>query len=159
MTHSVNSHGWILAVTEAFSRSGKSIKHAAPENAGMITIGKCHCMPILPCLHIVPCPVVLIARGLNDVFCATPRPFPQTNYSQTEAIRQMQLAYKEKWMELQTLKRHFQTHSTSDTGMTTHSLNFSTVFIFKLRLFLRRTMPKSLYRHSHLYSVNLFNST
>lgn len=69
MTHSVNSLGWLLAVTEAYSRSGKSIEHAVPENAGMITIGKHHCMPILPCLHIVSCTFVLIARGLNDVFC------------------------------------------------------------------------------------------
>lgn len=124
MIHSVNLLSWILAVTEAYSRNGKSIEHAVPENAGMITTGKRHCMPILPCLYIVACPFVLIARGLN-VFCATPRPFPQTNYSQTgKAIRQMQLAYKEKWIELQILKRHFQTHSASDTSMTTHSLNF-----------------------------------
>lgn len=36
-------------------------------------------------------------------------------------------------MELQTLKRHFQTHCASDTGMATHLLNFShSVFVFKL---------------------------
>lgn len=93
MTHSVNSPSWLLAVTQAYSRTGKSIEHAAPENAGMITIEECHCMPILPCLHIVSCPFVLIARGLNDAFYATPRPFPQTNQSQTgKAITQMQLA-------------------------------------------------------------------
>lgn len=45
----------------------------------------------------------------------------------------MQLTYKEKWMELQTLKRQFQTHSASDTGMATHLLNFPfSVFVFKL---------------------------
>lgn len=156
MTHSVNSLGWLLAVTEAYSRSGKSIEHAVPENAGMITIGKCYCMPILPCLHIVSCPFVLIARGLNDVFCGTPRPFPQTNYSQTgKAIRQMQLAYKDKWMELQTLSDSL---CFLHTGINTHSLNFPhSIFIFKLCLFLRGTMPNSLYRHSDLCSVNPFN--
>lgn len=97
MTHSVNSLCWLLAVTEAYSGSGKSIEHAVPENARMITIGQRHCMPILPCLHIVSSPFILIVRGLNDVFCGMPRPFPQTNYSQTgKAIWQMQLAYKEK---------------------------------------------------------------
>lgn len=64
-------------------------------------------------------------------------------------------------MEVQTLKRHFQTHSASDTGMTTHSLNFphsvQDIIMFKLCLFLGGTMPKSLYHHSDLYSVNPFN--
>lgn len=62
-------------------------------------------------------------------------------------------------MEVQTLKRHFQTHSASDTGMTTHSFNFphsvQDIIMFKLCLFLGGTMPKSLYHHSDLYSVNL----
>lgn len=61
MTHSFNSVAWLLAVTEAYSISGKSIQHAVPKNAAMITIEKHHCMPILPCLHIVSYPFFLIA--------------------------------------------------------------------------------------------------
>ena len=75
MTHSVNSVIWLLAVTEAYSITGKSIEHAVPENAGMITIEKHHCMPILPCLHIVSYPFFLISRGLSDALYPMPRPF------------------------------------------------------------------------------------
>lgn len=75
MTHSVNSASWLLAVTEAYSITGKSIEHAVTENAGMITIEEHHCMPILPCLHIVSYPFFLIARGLSDALYHMPRPF------------------------------------------------------------------------------------
>lgn len=82
MTHSVNSPGWLLATTEAYSITGKSTEHAVPQNAGMITIEKHHCMPVLPCLHIVSYPLFLIARGLSDALYPMPRPFfPQTNHS------------------------------------------------------------------------------
>lgn len=61
MTHSVNSVSWLFAVTEAYSITAKSIQHAVPENAAMITIEKRHCMPTLPCLHIVSYPFFLFA--------------------------------------------------------------------------------------------------
>lgn len=75
MTHSVISVGWLLATTEAYSKTVKSIEHAVPKNAGMITIEKHHCMPILPCLHIVSYPFFLIATGLSDALYSMPRPF------------------------------------------------------------------------------------
>lgn len=73
--HSVNSVTWLLAVREACSTTGKSIEHAVPENAGMITIEKRHCMPVLPCLHIVSYPFFLIAGGLSDALYPMPGPF------------------------------------------------------------------------------------
>lgn len=75
MTHSPNPVAWLLAITEAYSITGKSIEHAVPKNAEMITIEKHHCMPILPCLHIVSYPLFLIARGLSDALYPMPRPF------------------------------------------------------------------------------------
>lgn len=96
MTHSVKSVGWLVAVTEAHSITGKSIEHAVPENAEMNTIEKHHCMLILPCLHIVSYPFFLIARGLSDALYPMPRPSSKQTHSQIEkAIRQMQLVYKE----------------------------------------------------------------
>lgn len=75
MTNSVNSVGWLLAATEAYSITGKSIEHAVSENTRMITIEKHHWMPILPCIHIVSYPFFLIARGLSDALYPMPRPF------------------------------------------------------------------------------------
>lgn len=74
-THIVISAGWLLAVTEAYSITRKSIEHAVLENAAMITTEKHHCLPILPCFHIVSYPFFLIARGLSDASYPMPRPF------------------------------------------------------------------------------------
>lgn len=69
----------LLAATDAYSITRKSIEHAVPEYAGMITIEKHHCLPILPCLHIVSYPFFLIASGLSGALYPMPRPF----YKQT----------------------------------------------------------------------------
>lgn len=136
MTHSVNSPSWLLAVTQAYSRTGKSIEHAAPENAGMITIEECHCMPILPCLHIVYLSFCSYCQRIKWCLLRHAKAL-SPNKSVTNRKSNHANAVS-KWMEQQTLKRHFQTHSACDMGITIHSLKFLThVFIFKWCLFLR----------------------
>lgn len=137
MTHSVNLVGWLLAVTETHSLTGKSIEHAVPQNAGKITIEKHHCMPILPCLHIVSYPFFFFCQGIKWCLIPHAKVFLQTNHSQTEkAIRQMQLAYKEDWIhDRRRWKDILRLLVRAIHGMNIHLPNFPTVcvsFIFHI---------------------------
>lgn len=72
----------IQLVHDTYSETGKYTEHAQSKNAKMITNGKCHSLSILPCSHTVPCPFLLVPKGLSVAFQSMPKSFviSQTHY-------------------------------------------------------------------------------